>query len=88
MKKILRDVFGIDALRPLQQRIVEVVEPASIQGRYRHLRPLRVEELDPEGIEDKKRRDLTRLLHVVELAQSEDIRAYVLDYFELGARLP
>lgn len=62
-----------------------VIEQTSVQGRWRFVRPLRDDEIDPTDIEEKKQRDLMRLLDIVKLTQAEDIRAFVIDYFELEA---
>lgn len=50
---------------------------------YRFVRPLEDVEVDAEEMELKRQRDLHRLLDVVKLTQSEDIKAYVNAYFEL-----
>lgn len=64
-----------------------VIEATDIPGRYRHTRRLDEAEIDDEEIEDKKRRDLTRLLEIVKLTQCDDVREYVLEYFDLGDEL-
>ncbi|MCA9299112.1 MAG: ATP-dependent DNA helicase RecQ [Phycisphaerales bacterium] len=58
-----------------------VIEATSMPERYRFVRPLRDDELDVDEIEAKKRRDLGRLLRVVELARAPDLATYVSDYF-------
>ena len=62
-----------------------VIEPTFVPERYRFVRTLDDNEVDPHEIEAKRQRDLTRLLDVMHLAKTEDIRSYVLDYFELPA---
>jgi len=59
---------------------IERVDP---EGRYRFAGELPDEAIDAEAIEAKRRRDLTRLLDVVKLARSGDVRGFVLDYFDL-----
>ena len=61
-----------------------VVEPSAVAGRYRFVRALADGELNDEDLEAKRLRDLSRLLDIVKLVRSDDIRAFVLDYFELG----
>ena len=53
------------------------------RGRYRFLRSLDDDELDPETIEEKRQRDLMRLLDVVKLTKAESIPEYVSEYFDL-----
>ena len=60
-----------------------VIEPTAQVDTYRFVRPLVADELVPEEIEAKKERDLRRLLDMLELVRCDDIRRYVLDYFEL-----
>lgn len=52
-------------------------------GRYRFVAPLDQDDINPEEIQAKTMRDLQRLLRVVELTRSEDLRGFVLEYFEL-----
>lgn len=64
------------------------IEPVSITGehggrRYRFLRTLDDDELDPAQIEEKSKRDLVRLLDVVKMTKSPSIPAYVTKYFGL-----
>ena len=59
-----------------------VIEPTSVEGRYRFVRSLEPHELDAPGADAKRQRDLQRLLQVVQLARSDDVRAYVLAYFD------
>ena len=69
-----------------------LIEPTSIPGRYQRADPsddrIRGKSadalIDPEQIEEKKQRDLKRLLDVVKLTQAEDVRAFVADYFDLS----
>ena len=63
-----------------------VVEETAFPGRYRFVRPPLEEDINPDEIEAKRTRDLQRLLRVVELTQSDDPKAFVLDYFELDER--
>ena len=51
--------------------------------RYRFVRPLDDAEIAPEEADDKKKRDLMRLLDVVKLTQTDDIAAAVSAYFDL-----
>lgn len=60
-----------------------VIEPSDVTGRYRFVRALAEGELDDEELEAKKLRDLSRLLDIVKLVRSDDIRRFVLDHFEL-----
>ncbi len=60
-----------------------VVEPTGMNDRYRFVKPLRDEDLDPAQIDAKQKADLMRLLEMVKLTQSPDPRDFVLDYFEL-----
>ncbi|MDF1701121.1 MAG: RecQ family ATP-dependent DNA helicase [Planctomycetota bacterium] len=61
-----------------------VVEPTHVEGRYRPTGvPFDAAMLDTPDMEAKKQRDLMRLLEVVKLARSDDIQAFVLEYFEL-----
>lgn len=79
------------ALIDLEKR--GVVESTGFQGthdkvrtplsRFRLLRPLADSEVDEPEIEAKRKRDLTRLLRVLELSRSGDLREYVNGYFEL-----
>ncbi|MEQ8769441.1 MAG: RecQ family ATP-dependent DNA helicase [Phycisphaerales bacterium] len=63
------------------------IEPASFQDgplpTYRFVRALDDAELDTGAMEEKRQRDLHRLLDVVKLTQADDIKAYVNAYFEL-----
>ncbi|MEM1424846.1 MAG: RecQ family ATP-dependent DNA helicase [Planctomycetota bacterium] len=52
-------------------------------GRYRFAKPLDQDDVSPDEIESKHQRDLERLLQVVRLTKTPDVRAFVLDYFEL-----
>lgn len=66
-------------------RDLGVIEPTGIEERFRFVRPLDPGEVDDTAIEAKQRRDLERLLQVVELVRAEDTKQYVLDYFALDA---
>ncbi|MGE3164559.1 MAG: ATP-dependent DNA helicase RecQ [Planctomycetota bacterium] len=59
-----------------------VIEPAGLSGRYRFVRPLADAELDESEIAAKRNRDLQRLLEVVKMTRAEDVRQFVLAYFE------
>ncbi len=60
-----------------------VLEQTPISDRYRLVRPLQEGEICDEQIQEKKRRDLTRLLEVVRMAREPDIASFLRDYFEL-----
>ncbi|MFG0330327.1 MAG: RecQ family ATP-dependent DNA helicase [Phycisphaerales bacterium] len=60
-----------------------VIEPTAVGERYRFVRPLRDEELDPSEIEAKRRRDLERLLDMVKLTKADDIPVFLREYFQL-----
>ncbi len=60
-----------------------VIEPTPLPERYRFVRPLRDDEIDAGELEAKKSRDLHRLLDMLRLVESDDVRAYVLEYFGL-----
>lgn len=65
------------------------IETVSLGGerdgnrRYRFVRALDDSELDTGQIEEKRQRDLMRLLDVVNMTRAESIPAYVSGYFEL-----
>jgi ATP-dependent DNA helicase RecQ len=61
-----------------------VVEPTGLPDRYRFVRPLRDDELDEGELAAKKDRDLRRLLDMLKLVRSADIRSFVIEYFGLG----
>ena len=61
-----------------------VVEAAGPEE-FRFVRPLRDDEIDVDAIADKRQRDLHRLLDMVQLAQSDDLRRDIRDYFQLDA---
>lgn len=50
---------------------------------YRSVRPLDGTEVDPDEIDAKRKRDLTRLLEMVRLKDADDPRAAIETYFEL-----
>lgn len=52
-------------------------------GRYAFVRVPDDAEIDAGEIDEKKKRDLTRLLEVVKMARSGDVRGHVLGYFDL-----
>jgi ATP-dependent DNA helicase RecQ len=54
------------------------------RGRYRYLRTIDDDEIDASGIEEKLKRDLMRLLDVVNLTKAQHIPAYVSEYFDLS----
>ncbi len=60
-----------------------VTEPSPTKGRFRMARRLDEHELDPEELQAKKQRDLSRLLDVVQLVQAGDPRETVRAYFHL-----
>ncbi len=60
-----------------------VVEQTSIPGRYRFVRPICDEEVEPEAIAAKTQRDLRRLLDMVQAARAEDLRKAIIEYFDL-----
>jgi len=64
-----------------------VFEPTSIQERWRICGSLNHDAIDPSEIEAKTKRDLQRLLNVVELTRSEDPRRVILDYFKLDGEI-
>ena len=64
-------------------RDLGAIEPTSVEDRYRFVRRLEPNEPDATEMEDKKRRDLMRLLDVVKMVQTEDVQSFVLDYFDL-----
>lgn len=53
------------------------------RGRYNFVRSLDDDEIDPFQIEEKRQRDLMRLLDVVNMVKSESISRYVTAYFDL-----
>ncbi len=59
-----------------------VIEPTHVPGRFRPLRPLEASEIDEADMAAKKQRDLLRLLEVVKMARTDDVRAFVLTYFD------
>ena len=61
-----------------------VIEPTPVAEHYRFGRALREGEISVEDIVSKNERDLRRLLDMVRLVRCEDIREYVLEYFQLG----
>lgn len=60
-----------------------VVEAAGTPERYRFVRPLDDAEIDPGEADDKRQRDLERLLDVVKLTRAEEPKRFIVDYFEL-----
>jgi len=64
-----------------------VFEATPFPDRWRLARPLDHSEIDPDEIEAKTRRDLQRLLNVVELTRAEDPRRLILDYFSLDDQI-
>ncbi len=60
-----------------------IIEQADFCGRYRFVRRPLDGDISRAEIEEKRQRDLRRLLDMLELVQSEDIRSRVLDYFGL-----
>ncbi|MEM7164071.1 MAG: RecQ family ATP-dependent DNA helicase [Planctomycetota bacterium] len=64
-----------------------VIEPTAIVDRYRKIRQLDDDDIDADEIDEKKRADLTRLLDIVKMVQGDDVRRFVLEYFDLEASL-
>ncbi len=60
-----------------------VIEPRPGQERFRFVRAILDEEIDADEMTSKKERDLRRLLDMVRLVRTDDIRQYVLEYFGL-----
>ena len=60
-----------------------VIEPSVEPERYRFVRRLEIDEVREEDVEAKRKRDLHRLLEMLKLTQSDDVREYVLEYFGL-----
>ena len=60
-----------------------VVEPASHPEKFRFVRPLVDGEISADEIAAKRERDLHRLLDMLHLARSEDLRADIKAYFQL-----
>lgn len=65
-----------------------VIEPAPFVGHYRFVQPLDDRSLSADEIEMKKQRDLTRLLDLVKLSRSEQIRGFIREYFDLPTQEP
>lgn len=61
------------------------IERTAIDGRFRFMRHLDDAEIELNEIEDKKKRDLSRLLDIVKLTQCDDIAEFVRNYFDLPA---
>ncbi len=55
------------------------------RGRYRYLRTIDDEEIDASNIEEKLKRDLMRLLDVVNMTKAPHIPTYISEYFDLEA---
>lgn len=62
-----------------------VIERTGVGERYRPVRRLADADLDEAEIAAKKRRDLERLLGVVQMVRSANIRERVLEYFGIDA---
>ena len=62
-----------------------VIERSGQSERFRFVRPLRPDEIDPDQIDEKRQRDLLRLLDIVKLTRAEEIAEFVYEYFELDA---
>ncbi len=60
-----------------------VIRPTPDPDRFEFVRALSPDEVDPDELAEKKERDLRRLLDVLELTRSDDMRRYVLEYFAL-----
>lgn len=59
------------------------IAASPIHGHYQFVRPLDDRQVDPEEIRSKRQRDLERLLDLVKLSREDDIRRFILDYFDL-----
>lgn len=53
------------------------------QGRYRYIRTIDDDEIDADMLNEKLKRDLMRLLDVVNMTKSEHIPSYISEYFDL-----
>lgn len=53
------------------------------QGRYRYIRTIDDDEIDADTLNEKLKRDLMRLLDVVNMTKSEHIPSYISEYFDL-----
>ena len=62
-----------------------VIEETGRTDMWRFTRSLRNGEIDPVECLAKRERDLQRLLDVVLLTRADDLRSYLVDYFELQA---
>ncbi|MFT7461776.1 MAG: ATP-dependent DNA helicase RecQ [Pseudohongiellaceae bacterium] len=62
-----------------------VIDAGSQRDCWRFMRPLQAGEVSAESSAAKRERDLRRLLDVVNLTQADDLRQYLVDYFELDA---
>jgi ATP-dependent DNA helicase RecQ len=73
-------LIGLDKLGA-----IEFADPGGEtgRGRYRFVRTLDDSEIDPGQIDEKRKRDLTRLLRVVEMTKAADVASFVRSYFEL-----
>ncbi len=60
-----------------------IVERTTSLDHYRFLRPLQPGEIQEQDLDAKRERDLHRLLDVVKLAKSEDLREDIKAYFQL-----
>lgn len=60
-----------------------VIAPTGVAGRFRPAREIDPAELDERSIASKRDRDLRRLLRMVELAKSGDVRGSLNAYFDL-----
>lgn len=64
--------------------VVEATSVTDAEPRYRFVREPEEAEIDEQAVQDKRQRDLMRLLKVVELVKSDDIASFVSEYFELS----
>ena len=90
-EELSRDLFGRPRPDPrLAYALIHldhlgVIENTPVRDRFRLARPLEQGDVDPDAIAAKARRDLSRLLDVVQMVKGGDPRATVRDYFDLGS---
>ena len=59
------------------------IERADTPGSYQLACPFDDSEVDPQEAAEKRKRDLTRLLEVINMSRSDDIAAFVRNYFDI-----
>jgi ATP-dependent DNA helicase RecQ len=69
-------------------RSLGVVEQTASPDHYRFVRRLRPGEIVEDELDAKRDRDLRRLLDMVKLARSDDLRRDIKAYFQLDVELP